>query len=138
MVPKSYEAVRDKLDNFWGHGLSIPTGGSAWGEKEKKESLYPEVVKRLKKTFFRPEPRRSVVQLNSRLYVEGLLQGPVAEEPLIELKQGFCELADPPVEGAKSTSRMFCRLLSRWQTTAKTAKGSSSSRWPIRNRLRLV
>ena len=99
MVPKSYEAVRDKLDNFWGHGLSIPTGGSAWG-KEKKESLYPEVVKRLKKTFFRPEPRRSVVQLNSRLYVEGLLQGPVAEEPLIELKQGFCELADPPVEDA--------------------------------------
>jgi hypothetical protein len=99
LVPKSHEAVRDILDNFWGRDLSIPTGGSAWG-KEKKETLYPEVVKRLRKGFYKPEPRRSVVQLNSRLYVESLLQGPVAEEPLIELKQGFCELCTPPQEDA--------------------------------------
>jgi Protein of unknown function DUF262 len=98
MVPKSHEAVRDILDNFWGRDLSIPTGGSAWG-KDKKKALYPEVVKRLKRAFYKPEPRRSVV-LNSRLYVEGLLQGPVAEEPIIELKQGFCELTDPPIEAS--------------------------------------
>jgi hypothetical protein len=97
MVPKSHEAIRDMLYNFWGRDLSIPTGGSAWG-KEKKQSLYPGVQKRLKKAFYQPEPKRSVVQLNSRLYLESLLQGPVAEDPLVELKQGFCVLSDPPKE----------------------------------------
>ncbi len=97
VVPKSDEAVRVVLDNFWGRGLSIPTGGSAWG-KDKKRTLYPDVKKRLRRAFYKPEPRRSVIHLNSRKYVDSLLQGPIAEEPLIELKQGFCTLSDPPVE----------------------------------------
>ena len=97
MVPKSHDAVRAMLDNFWGRGLSIPTGGSAWG-KDKKKSLYPDVKRKLRRAFYKPEPRHVTVQLNSRLYVDSLLQGPIAEEPLIELKQGFCTLSDPPVE----------------------------------------
>ncbi|MET9969142.1 hypothetical protein ABZZ80_25230, partial [Streptomyces sp. NPDC006356] len=95
MVPKSHDAVRALLDNFWGRDLSIPTGGSAWG-KEKKKTLYPDVKKKLRRAFYKPEPRRATVQFNSRLYVDSLLQGPIAEEPLIELKQGFCTLSNPP------------------------------------------
>ncbi|MEU9924543.1 DUF262 domain-containing protein [Streptomyces griseoluteus] len=100
MVPKSHDAVRTVLDNFWGRGLSIPTGGSAWG-KEKKQALYPNVKRKLKRAFYKPEPRRATIQLNSRLYIDSLLQGPIAEEPLIELKQGFCTLSDPPMEDAE-------------------------------------
>lgn len=97
MVPKSHEAVRAVLDNFWGRKLSIPTGGSAWG-KDKKKDLYPNVKRNLRKAFYKPESKRATVQLNSRMYIDSLLQGPIAEEPLIELKQGFCTLSDPPVE----------------------------------------
>jgi len=97
MEPKSLEALRSILKNFWGKGLSIPTGGSSWG-REQKDKLYPEVQKRLKKAFFKREPQRELIQLNSRMYVENLLQGPVSEHPLIELKQGFCKLSEPPVE----------------------------------------
>ncbi|MFF3364501.1 GmrSD restriction endonuclease domain-containing protein [Streptomyces misionensis] len=97
MVPKSHDAVRAVLDNFWGRKLSIPTGGSAWG-KDKKKDLYPNVKRNLRKAFYKPEPKRVTVQLNSRMYIDSLLQGPIAEEPLIELKQGFCTLSDPPVE----------------------------------------
>ncbi|MEU2875341.1 DUF262 domain-containing protein [Streptomyces sp. NPDC007070] len=97
MEPKSHDAVRAVLDNFWGRKLSIPTGGSAWG-KDGKRTLYPAVKKTLKSAFYKPEPRRGSVQLNSRMYVDSLLRGPIAEEPLIELKQGFCTLSDPPVE----------------------------------------
>jgi hypothetical protein len=97
MVPKSHEAVRDVLNNFWGRKLSIPTGGSAWG-KDKKKDLYPDVKRNLRKAFYRPEPKRATVKLNSRMYIDSLLQGPIAEEPLIELKQGFCTLSTPPVE----------------------------------------
>ncbi|MBF6190465.1 DUF262 domain-containing protein [Nocardia sp. CDC186] len=99
MKPKSHDALKVILDDFWGRGLSIPTGGSAWG-KAKKQDLYPEIKKRLRRAFYTPRPRTSLVQLNSRLYVESLLQGPVDEEPLIELKQGFCTLSDPPQENA--------------------------------------
>ena len=97
MIPKSDEAVRKILKNFWGKGLSIPTGGSAWG-KAKKAELYPKVIKKLKRAFFVPEPRPSVISINSRNYVENLLNGKVLEDPLIELKQGFCVLSDPPKE----------------------------------------
>ena len=97
LAPKSYQAVRDELKDFWNRDLSIPTGGSAWG-KDKKESLYPKVVRRLKRAFYVPKPRQQTVRLNSRLYIESLLQGPVSEEPLIELKVGFCHLVEPPVE----------------------------------------
>lgn len=97
LSPKSYEAVRDALKDFWNRDLSIPTGGSAWG-KDKKEGLYPKVVKRLRRAFYVPKPKQQTVHLNSRLYVESLLQGPVSEEPLIELKSGFCRLVKPPVE----------------------------------------
>ncbi|MEU3713361.1 GmrSD restriction endonuclease domain-containing protein [Streptomyces catenulae] len=101
MVPKSHDAVRTVLDDFWGRkGLSIPTGGSSWG-REKKKSLYPSVKKNLKKAFYKPDLQRAATQLNSRMYVESLLQGPVTEEPLIELKQGFCVLSSPPVEDAE-------------------------------------
>ena len=91
LAPKSYEAIRDVLKDFWNRDLSIPTGGSAWG-KDKKEALYPKVVRRLRRAFYIPKPKQRTVHLNSRLYVESLLQGPVAEEPLIELKVGFCNL----------------------------------------------
>ncbi len=97
MVPKSHEAVRDILNNFWGRKLSIPTGGSAWG-KDKKKDLYPDVKKNLRKAFYRLEPKRATARLNSRMYIDSLLQGPITEEPLIELKQGFCTLSTPPVE----------------------------------------
>ncbi|MFF7405567.1 GmrSD restriction endonuclease domain-containing protein [Streptomyces murinus] len=97
MVPKSHEAVRAVLDNFWGRKLSIPTGGSAWG-KDKKKDLYPDVKRNLRKAFYKPESKRVTVQLNSRMYIDSLLQGSITEEPLIELKQGFCTLSDPPVE----------------------------------------
>lgn len=97
LQPLSMEAIRDVLDNFWGGGLSIPTGGSAWG-KAGKATLYPEVKRRLRKSFFKPEPKSAAKQLNSRLLIESYLQGPVNEAPLAELKQGFCELSNPPVE----------------------------------------
>ncbi|QIP70943.1 DUF262 domain-containing protein [Streptomyces sp. VN1] len=97
MVPKSHEAVRDVLDNFWGRGLSIPTGGSSWG-KDKKRTLYPAVKKKLRRAFFKPDPQRGAIKLNSRMYVDSLLQGAIAEDPLVELKQGFCTLSDPPKE----------------------------------------
>ncbi|MGW1791782.1 GmrSD restriction endonuclease domain-containing protein [Streptomyces tubercidicus] len=97
MLPRSSEALRNVLDNFWGRGLSIPTGGSAWG-KDKKQKLYPDVKRKLRRAFYSPEPRKTSVRLNSRMYVESLLQGPVAEEPLMELKQGFCTLSSPPRE----------------------------------------
>ncbi len=100
MSPKSHEAVRDLLKNFWSKDLSIPTGGSAWG-KDGKKLLYPKVQKHLRKAFYKQEQRRSVVQLNSRMYVENLLHGPVSEDPLVELKQGFCELSDPPKENTE-------------------------------------
>ncbi|MER6626123.1 hypothetical protein, partial [Streptomyces sp. NPDC000931] len=71
-----------------------------WG-KDKKKNLYPSVKKKLKRAFYEPETRRATVHLNSRKYIESLLQGPISEEPLIELKQGFCTLSSPPVEDEK-------------------------------------
>ncbi|MEV7783279.1 DUF262 domain-containing protein [Kitasatospora sp. NPDC088351] len=97
MQPLSTDAVREVLDNFWGRDLSIPTGGSAWG-KDKKAALYPKVKRRLKKAFFKPEPKSATTQLNSRYLIESYLQGPINEDPLVELKQGFCTLSNPPVE----------------------------------------
>ncbi|MEV4843947.1 DUF262 domain-containing protein [Micromonospora matsumotoense] len=100
LEPRSSEAVRHVLKGFWNKELSIPTGGSAWG-KEQKEKLYPQVQKKLRKAFFRPQPQRTISQLNSRKYIENILQGPIAEDPLIELKQGFCMLSDPPREDSE-------------------------------------
>ncbi|MEU8460777.1 DUF262 domain-containing protein [Streptomyces sp. NPDC029003] len=97
MAPRSHDAVRTVLGGFWNHQISIPTGGSAWG-KAGKEKLYPDVLKRLKKAFYRPEATQGTVQLNSKLYIESILQGPVSEDPLVELKQGFCVLSDVPKE----------------------------------------
>lgn len=121
MVPKSHEAVYSVLDNLWGRGLSIPTGGSAWG-KEKKKDLYPNVKKKLKKAFYKPEPKSVTVQLNSRMYVESLLQGPIAEEPLIELKQGFCTLSDPPTEDPDLFEQVL-RTAVGMANESKTAEG---------------
>lgn len=97
LVPLSSEAIRDTLAHFWSKGVSIPTGGSAWG-KDQKAKTYAQVRKLLRKAFFKPEPHPSVVRLNSRRYVDGLLRGPIAEDPLVELKQGFCVLSNPPRE----------------------------------------
>ncbi|MFB9553591.1 DUF262 domain-containing protein [Streptomyces roseoviridis] len=97
LQPRSMDAIRGVLDNFWGRDLSIPTGGSAWG-KDKKATLYPEVKRRLRRAFFKPEPKSAAVQLNSRLLIESYLSGPVNEDPLVELKQGFCVLSNPPTE----------------------------------------
>ena len=95
----SSDALRDVLANFWARGVAIPTGGSAWGKDQKRET-YAKVEKLLRRAFFKPEPHPGVVLLNSRKYVETLLRGPVSEDPMVELKQGFCELCNPPVENA--------------------------------------
>lgn len=97
MTPRSHEAVRSSLDNFWSKGLSIPTGGSAWGRSEK-DKLYPKVQKAMRRAFFVREPKPDYIQLNSRMYVEHLIQGQGLEHPLIEFKQGFCRLTSPPTE----------------------------------------
>ncbi|GAA1337468.1 GmrSD restriction endonuclease domain-containing protein [Saccharothrix algeriensis] len=97
MAPKSHEAVRVVLDNFWSKGLSIPTGGSAWG-KQDKEKLYPQTQKSLRRAFYVREPRKNFIELNSRMYLENLLQGHSLEHPLVEMKQGFCTLSDPPIQ----------------------------------------
>ncbi|MCE7690935.1 DUF262 domain-containing protein [Streptomyces parvulus] len=97
MQPLSPEAIRNVLDNFWGRDLAIPTGGSAWG-KDEKAKLYPQVKRRIRKAFFKPEPKSIAKQLNARLLIESYLQGPVNEDPLVELKQGFCVLSNPPTE----------------------------------------
>jgi hypothetical protein len=97
MEPRSHEAVWSALENFWNRKLSIPTGGSAWG-KSDKETLYPNVKKNIRRAFFPPEQRKRFIHLNSRLYVNNLLRGRPPEDPLIELKQGFCHLSDPPAE----------------------------------------
>ncbi len=93
----SSEALREVLANFWAKGIAIPTGGSAWGKDQKKKT-YTKVEKLLRKAFFKPEPQPGIVLLNSRKYVESLLRGPVSEDSMVELKQGFCELKNPPVE----------------------------------------
>ncbi|WP_344481416.1 DUF262 domain-containing protein [Glycomyces endophyticus] len=100
MLPRSHEAVFDILNGFWNRKLSIPTGGSAWG-KDTKAQLYPKVRKELRKAFYQQRPRRSAEALNSRLYIESLLNGSISEEPLVELKQGFCVFSDPPKENTK-------------------------------------
>ncbi|MFJ4791581.1 GmrSD restriction endonuclease domain-containing protein [Kitasatospora purpeofusca] len=97
LQPLSSDAVRTALDNFWGHGLSIPTGGSSWG-REKKADLYPKAKKLLKKAFFKAEPKSAVTMLNARMLIESYLQGSVSEDALVEFKQGFCTLSNPPVE----------------------------------------
>jgi hypothetical protein len=99
LAPKSTEAVRSVLNDFWGKGLSIPTGGSAWG-KQEKEKLYPEVRKKLRRAFYKPEPKKEYIRLNSRMYVDNLLHGHPVEHPLVEFKQGFCILEDVPIEDA--------------------------------------
>ncbi|MFW6695402.1 GmrSD restriction endonuclease domain-containing protein [Streptomyces sp. MAR4 CNX-425] len=97
MQPLSTDAVRDVLDNFWGRDLAIPTGGSAWG-KDEKAKLYPKVKRRIKKAFFRRESPSVAKKLNARLLIESYLQGPVNEDPLVELKLGFCTLSKEPSE----------------------------------------
>ncbi|MDI5977980.1 GmrSD restriction endonuclease domain-containing protein [Amycolatopsis magusensis] len=97
MEPRSIDAVKKVLDGFWGQKLSIPTGGSAWGKMDK-EVLYPKVNKVLRQAFYLPNPKKQFIELNSRLYVESLLQGWGLENPLVEYKQGFCTLADVPAE----------------------------------------
>ncbi|RSN24250.1 hypothetical protein DMC63_06830 [Streptomyces sp. WAC 05977] len=97
MEPRSVEAVKSILESFWDRKLSIPTGGSAWG-KSDKEKLYPKVKAALRRAFYLPDPRKSFIELNSRLYVESLLQGWGLENPLVEFKQGYCTLFDEPIE----------------------------------------
>ncbi|MFB7128567.1 DUF262 domain-containing protein [Kitasatospora sp. NPDC056273] len=119
MAPRSHEAIRSVLGGFWDQRTPISTRETAWGASEKGK-LYPHVLKRLREAFYHPEATQGAVRLNSRLYIERILQGPVSEDPLIELKQGFCSLSDVPKEDVE----IFEKIL---QTAVAMANFSKNS-----------
>lgn len=90
-----YLGARDKLDSYGSKFMDIRGGGGTWTGKNKNDNVLQ--VKGALREFSREaadldNPLRD----QSNQHVLNLLSAAQVEAPLFELKQGLCELSDPP------------------------------------------
>lgn len=90
-----WDETKNKMKGFGTRSLNIPGGGGSWTGESKDDNV--DLIFGVINQYSAPiEGHNDPLLEQSHLEIINLLQASQIEQPLFELKQGFCVLSDPP------------------------------------------